>query len=190
MRWEPTNDCFTFDVSDSAHLASTLEPTKRNIISTIGRFYDPLGFLVPIIIRFKVFFQEQCGSKVGWDQSLTAKFSQRWKCFITDVQESQPISIPRSYLAGVPRRVEFYRLYGFCDTSTRAYAVVVYLAMETSADTVVRFVTAKIRVAPIQPQTIPWLELLLALLLSRLITTVAEGLNYVNITIDAAEVLH
>ncbi len=61
--------------------------------------------------------------------------------------------------------------------STRAYTAVVYLPMETSADTVVRFITAKIRVAPIQPQTIPWLELLSALLLSRLITTVAEGLN-------------
>lgn len=175
--WEPVTDRLTFDTGDIAHLASTLEPTKRNVISIIGQFYDPLGFLAPVIITFKVFFQELCESKVEWDQPLAGKLAQKWKSFVVSLQESQSMSIPRSYFAGVHQEVESHCLCGFCDASTRAYAAVVYLVMKTSADTVVRFVTAKTRVAPIKAQTIPRLELLSALLLSKLITTVAESLK-------------
>ena len=175
--WEPVTDRLTFDTGNIAHLASTLEPTKRNVISIFGRFYDPLGLLAPVIIRFKVFVQELCESKVEWDQPLAGKLAQKWKSFVVSLQESQSMSIPRSYLTGVHQEVESHCLCGFCDASTRAYAAVVYLVMKTSADTVVRFVTAKTRVAPIQTQSIPRLELLSALLLSKLITTVVESLK-------------
>jgi len=58
--WNPTNDYLNFDVAALARLASSLQPTKRNVISLIGRFYDPLGFLAPVTIKFKVFFQKLC----------------------------------------------------------------------------------------------------------------------------------
>ena len=41
VRWEPDGNQLVFDVANVAQLASTLEPTKRNIVSTIGRFYNP-----------------------------------------------------------------------------------------------------------------------------------------------------
>ena len=49
--------------------------------------------------------------------------------------------------------------------------------MRTRSDITVRFVVAKTQVAPLQTQTIPRLELLSALLLSHLITTVSESLE-------------
>ena len=51
VRWEPSSDQLIFDVAEIAQLAKTLEPTKRNVVSTIGRFYDLLGFLSPLIIK-------------------------------------------------------------------------------------------------------------------------------------------
>lgn len=48
VRWNPGEDCLTFDVSAITELASTLEPTKRDVVSIIGRFFDPLGFLSPV----------------------------------------------------------------------------------------------------------------------------------------------
>ena len=96
VRWEPDGDQLVLDVANVAQLASALEPTKRNIVSTIGRFYDPLGFLAPLIIKFKVLFQKLCESKVDWDQTPTGELMQEWKTIVNELQENQPISIPRS----------------------------------------------------------------------------------------------
>ena len=176
MRWEPDSDQLVFDIADVAQLAITLKPTKRNVVSIMGRFYDPLGFLAPLIIKFKMLFQKLCESKVDWDQTLTGELVHEWKTLVHDLQENQPLSIPRDYLTNVNGDITSYNLHGFCDASTRAYAAVVYLVLKTE-NTFVRFVVAKTRVAPLQAQTIPRLELLSALLLSRLITSVSDGLK-------------
>ena len=63
-------DQFVFEFTEKANAALLLSPTKRNVISIIGRFYDPLGFLSPITIRFKVFMQKLCRSKLACDQVL------------------------------------------------------------------------------------------------------------------------
>ena len=45
-----------------AELAVRLEPTKRNIVSLVGRFYDPIGVLSPVVVSFKILIQEICES--------------------------------------------------------------------------------------------------------------------------------
>lgn len=45
--WNPASDQFLFDTSGITQLAHDLSPTKRNLVSLIGKFYDPLGFLSP-----------------------------------------------------------------------------------------------------------------------------------------------
>ncbi len=55
VSWNPSDDSLLFDVSELARQANNLQPTtKRNIVSFIGRFDDPLGFLAPITIRFSL----------------------------------------------------------------------------------------------------------------------------------------
>ena len=136
-----------------------------------------MGFLAPLIIKFKVLFQKLCESKVNWDQTLTGELVHEWKTLVNDLQENQPIFIPRSYFTGVNGDITSYHLCGFCDASTRAYAAVVYLVLKTKEDTFVRFMVAKTRVALLQVQTILRLKLLSALLLSRLITSVSDSLE-------------
>ena len=101
----------------------------------------------------------------------------RWQALISDLQEAQPISIPRSYFNRVNGEVRSYQLYGFCDASIRAYAAVVYLAIETDVGNYVKFVVSKTRVAPIQSQTIPRLELLSAQLVSNTIVSLSSQLK-------------
>ena len=52
VRWDAAADRLIFDLADIAKLASSVEPTKRNVTSTIGKFYDPLGFLAPVVRYF------------------------------------------------------------------------------------------------------------------------------------------
>ena len=57
-----------------------------------------------------------------------------------------PVSLlSRGYIS---RQPESATLVGFCDTSTKAYATVVYLKLEHGTNMYVRFVAAKARVAP------------------------------------------
>lgn len=66
--WDPQEDWLQFSIVE---VAATTEPTKRNIVSIIGKFYDPLGFLAPVIIRFKRLLQKLCEQKLQWDEALT-----------------------------------------------------------------------------------------------------------------------
>ncbi len=75
------------------------------------------------------------------------------------------MALPRSYFQDVADPLTSLTLCGFCDASTRAFAAVVYLLLQIQTSSMVRFVAAKTRVAPLRPQSIPRLELLSALLL-------------------------
>lgn len=91
------------------------------------------------------------------------------------------MSIPCVCFSGSSHEIKICHLYGFCDASVRAYAAVIYMVIETEEGySEPCFIAANSRVAPIQPsQTIPRLELLSALLLSRLITTIMKSLGSV-----------
>ena len=53
--WNLDNDQVVFDLRETANLARIIDPTKRNFVSVAAKFYDPMGFLSPIIIEFKIF---------------------------------------------------------------------------------------------------------------------------------------
>ena len=38
------------------------------VISRIGGIYDPLGFLSPVTVRFKILMQKLCENKLGWER--------------------------------------------------------------------------------------------------------------------------
>ena len=96
--WNHSSDCLVFDISELARVAANLQPTKRNLVSLIGKFYDPLGFLAPVTVRFKILFQKMCQDKIDWDTTLPSNLIQEWQELVTDLSEGSPISVPRSYL--------------------------------------------------------------------------------------------
>lgn len=74
VRWDAAADRLVFDLADIVYL---VEPTKRNITSTIGKFYDPFGFLTPVV-QFKVLLQEICEDKIDWNELLPEILVRRW----------------------------------------------------------------------------------------------------------------
>ena len=147
------------------------------MVSLIGRFYDPLGFLALVTIKFKVFMQKLCRDKLEWDVKLPEDLIKEWNNLVNDLGEGGPVSIPRNYFYHVNGSSTSMTLCGFCDASLHAYAALVYLVVRADVSTSVQFVVSKTRVAPIRTQTIPRLELLSALLLSKLIVTVSRSLQ-------------
>ena len=176
IRWNFVQDELIFDLNQLAILVKKIEPTKRQIVAITTKFYDPLGFISPIVIQFKVLFQAMCVNKIGWDDPLTGELLSQWRSLVSNFH-GVVTSIPRCYFVLSERSMSSYSLQGFCDASSGAYAAVVYLRISSESGNTVNFVASKTRVAPTSKQTIPRLELLSALLLSNLIDSVSDALK-------------
>ena len=82
-------------------------------MGTASRFYDPIVFVSPVTISFKVLFQELCEAKLDWDDVIPPELQHKWKSLVSSLQKCQPISIPRCYFDGLSMMVSSYCLQGF-----------------------------------------------------------------------------
>ena len=81
-------------MTEVAKQAKNLEPTNRDVVSLIGRFYDPLGFLTPVVVKFKICMQCLCEARIGWDETLPRSLTSQWSNVMADLAEAQPLSTP------------------------------------------------------------------------------------------------
>ena len=97
VRWNINTDQFVVSLDEIARLARSLEPTKRNIVSLVGKFYDLLGILAPVVVNFKMFLQTMRKAKLEWDQPLPTDLLSRWQKLSAGLLEAQTISIPNKW---------------------------------------------------------------------------------------------
>ena len=95
------------------------------------------------------------------------------------LEDTNQIVFARCYFAGfnMNESARSLGLYGFLDSSKKAYCAVVYLVSEHYDCFVPKLLTSKTKVAPLKPLSIPRLELQAAVILVRLMTSVKEALN-------------
>lgn len=179
MHWLPNHDCFKFQLK----FEPSEKATKRSLLSTIARLYDPLGFIAPIVVTAKVMLKDVWSlDNIAWDSELPSEFNDRWLRFTRSLPSIENISIPR-WINYDPRTVKSVQLHAFCDGSTLAYAAAVYIRFEFDNHTThTHLVVAKTRVVPNRPFTIPKVELNGAELAVQLVTWVT---NNFRIKIDS-----
>ena len=76
--WRPETDYFIFDMTDLLEHVKDKRPTKRSVLQTTSRIFDPIGFLSPFIIRVKILFQEMWERGLEWDEDLPKDLATRW----------------------------------------------------------------------------------------------------------------
>ncbi|KAL7725084.1 hypothetical protein ACLKA6_016157 [Drosophila palustris] len=160
LAWNPSCDNLLFTLSP---LQESGKPTKRSILSTIARFYDPLGLIGPIIAKSKIFLQHLWKAKVDWDESLPASLMSAWMEIIESFSSISRFSFPRLVLDSQVA----VEVHGFCDASIDAYGACVYIISRTEQP-FSRLLCSKSRVAPLKTLTVPKLELSGAMLLAQL----------------------
>ncbi len=111
---------------------------------------------------------------MDWDKPLPHHLLTKWRTLVSSLRHSAPFTIPRCYFDSLSVPTTSWSLVGFCDASKTA---VVYLHCKSVSGCSARFVACKTRVAPIKTRTIPHLELLSALLLSKLMDNMSRALS-------------
>ena len=176
VKWNPSGDSLIVDFTDLASEALTTVATKRGVVKIASRLYDPMGLAAPVTVRLKILFQELCQEGLDWDEPLPTTLLAKWQAQVDSLQQASMIRVPRYYFSS-ESPTGFFSLQGFCDASKVAYAAVVYLLVKSTEVCYTRLVACKTRVAPTHAQTIPCLELLSAVLLSKLMASVSSALS-------------
>ncbi|UYV67038.1 hypothetical protein LAZ67_4003743 [Cordylochernes scorpioides] len=171
--WNATKDVFQVKVQDTMDVN-----TKRQLLSVIAQFFDPLGIISPSIILLKILMQDAWKLQLDWDDYLPDDIVNLWAQFKKEIGYLSQVMIPR-YLAIIPKEDEVrMQLHGFADASAKAYAAVCYLRCETQNDVKIQLLAAKTRVASLKAPTLPCLELCAAHLLSQLVDSIKLTLPF------------
>ena len=177
IEWNTEKDTLIYRFDELLERAAELQPTKRNILRVSASFYDPLGLIAPITTKVKVLFQRCCQNKSDWDEPLEGELLTHWNELLNDLRTLQTFEI-RRYLFCQPRhQIKSIELHGFCDSSKIAYAAVIYAKIRTNLGVSVSLMSAKTKVAPLKPHSIPRLELLACVLLAKLTDCVAKAID-------------
>ena len=181
--WDSDEDILVYDFKTIMKDAHKSKPTKRNLLKIISSFYDPIGLIQPILISLKILLQEAHRLKLGWDDEFCGEIKEAWERNFREIDELVNVNVDRRFESSSDEDPIVCReLHGFSDASKSGFGACVYVrSFCRSGKVTVRLLTNKSRVAPLKTETIPRLELLGNLLLSRLITSVKNALkNCVN----------
>jgi len=138
------------------------------VLSDVAHIFEPPGILSPVVVQFKILFQELWLLDLGWDTELPPKIADWWNKCRNDLHILRDLRLPRF----VQNNEDHIELYGFSDASIKAYSAVVYSRVRADGTVSVSLIAGKTRVAPLKQQSLPRLELCDTLLLGRLFFSV------------------
>ncbi|XP_064622588.1 uncharacterized protein LOC135484829 [Lineus longissimus] len=143
--WLPKEDVFSFRFN----LPDEEAITKRKFLQKTASLFDPLGFLSPYLWE----------TGVDWDDPVDEDTTTRIRGWFAELPDLPKMKIPRCLT--LEARVVEKKLHVFSDSSQEAYGAVIFCMQRYEGGAVSsRMVTSKSRVAPLQPVSIPRLELM------------------------------
>ncbi|XGW15864.1 hypothetical protein V3C99_001375, partial [Haemonchus contortus] len=96
--------------------------TKRTVLHTIASVYDPLGWISPLMVRAKYFFQSLWTKSYKWDDTLSQEDQATWEKLFRAM---------KGFHKQIPRRVankeEQHELITFSDANTYTMAACTYI---------------------------------------------------------------
>ena len=83
LLWSTKTNKFQF----AFQYASKSCATRRQMLSTANSIYDPLGFLVPVMLTVKILQQEQCRKGLSWDEAVDDQSQDRFDIWMKDLSK-------------------------------------------------------------------------------------------------------
>ena len=172
VKWNKDKDTiavqFPTTDSDTSHTA-----TKREVLATLAKVYDPLGLASPTTLQGKQIYRDVCDVKASWDAPIPDSVKSRWEKW----KESLPVEVnTQRPLAPYHEQVDSFKLHAFGDASTIGVRAVVYSVVHQKSGGTQSLVTAKARLAK-KDLTVPRSELVSAHMATNLVMNVKNALT-------------
>lgn len=168
LEWNASTDSFRFCVK-----FPNKPCTKRTMLSTLARIFDPLGMLSPVTFLIKHLIQQVWKLKLTWDSSPPPEIVKIWDKYLHDSSSLNSFNLPRLLIPDQTNRIE---LHCFGDASEKGFCSVLYFrCFQVSGNVSISFVCAKAKVAPLKTVSLPRLELNAAVLCARLVSVVCQS---------------
>ena len=156
IKWDVSSDQLMY-------VREEVEPvtlvTKRFMLSSVSTMYDPLGLVLPVVIRGRMLFQQATKLKLDWDDPIPPELTVKWVHWWNDLKYLPTVLfnrcvIPSEFLDGA------MELHHFCDGSQQAYGACSYVRITSRSGLIhVQLLAAKARLMPLSVITIPRIEL-------------------------------
>ena len=182
MWWRTSDDVFTFNLkytkATTEILAGLRLPTKRELLRLLMSIFDPMGLMSFYTIQMKILMQNVWRQNITWDDAIPEEFSDEWLRWLSILKNVENLNVPRCYFQRGTSKDSKIQLHVFVDASENAYAAVAYFRIQSQNGIETALVAAKTKVAPLRPISIPRLELLAAVLGSRLAVTIKNSHDF------------
>jgi len=108
IHWDPEGDMLSYKVCLT---------TNPQVLSDVARIFGPLGILSPVVVQFKILFQELWLLDLGWDTELPPKIADWLNKCSNDLHILRDLRLPRF----VQINEDHIELHGFSDASIRSF---------------------------------------------------------------------
>lgn len=175
VTWDPRSDQLSFNFDVTSNVSHW---TRRSILSTIAKMFDPLGLISPVIVRGKIIMQKLALLQSGWDDLVPTQLVQEWEEFFNKLSLLSKVRINRVAFCSEWTEIQFHC---FADASELAYGACLYVrAIDDAGNIRIELLSSKSRVAPLKRLTLPRLELCAADTAAHLYSKVIKSLKMNN----------
>lgn len=173
LSWNVETDSFHFPLDFDKS-----KRTRRGLLSTVAKIYDPLGVIAPLVHQGKLLLHQMCWENYSWDELLSGERLKAYEKWCRTLDGIQEVTIPRCVHSS--ERMFSPEMHHFADASSNGYAACSYLRfLDEDGIINISFIVGKCRVAPFKPVlTIPRLELVAAVLSVQLATRLRRELPF------------
>ncbi|XP_062538364.1 uncharacterized protein LOC134206653 [Armigeres subalbatus] len=182
MWWSTADDAFTFKINwnryDRDLWRGSIHPTKREVLRVLMTIFDPLGLIAPLLMFLKILLQEIWRSGIQWDEKIDNNTFAKWRSWLQILPQVEQVQIPRCFLSRSEYGYNNAQLHTFVDSSENGMAAACYLRIIQNESVQCCLIAAKTRVAPLKYLSIPRLELMAAVIGTRLSQAVLNSLSF------------
>ena len=177
INWDIEKNLFVLNFEKIIQLTQDLKFTKINLLKINATLFDPLGLIFPITLQGKLSFKLLCVDKSDLDNELNDIFKEKFLKFFNYLKNTKKISTSRFIYGVFKEQICNIELHYFCDSLLQAYCSVIYIRAITNFCVEVNLTCSKTKVSPMKEVTIPRLEFMFCVLLTKLLQFVLNGLS-------------